>query len=61
MLQFIGSQRVGHDWATKLNGYKNFSTTLNKVLKRIFKTDGEIGKHKLNEIGTLNIKQKQTR
>ena len=38
---------------------KSFSATLDKGLrKNIKKRDGEIGKHKLNEMGTLNMKQK---
>ena len=37
--------------------YKSFSTTLDKVLrKNIKKRYGEIGKHKLNEMGRLNMK-----
>ena len=38
--------------------YKSFSTTLDKVLRKNNnkKRDGEIGKHKLNEMGALNMK-----
>ena len=38
--------------------YKNFSTTLDKCLRKNIskKGDGEIGKHNLNEIGALNMK-----
>ena len=37
--------------------YKSFSAMLDKGLrKNIKKIDGEIGKHKLNEMGALNIK-----
>ena len=40
--------------------YKSFSTTLDKALRKDNKKgDGKIGKHKLNEIGALNIKQKK--
>ena len=36
--------------------YKSFSTTLDKGLrKKNKKRDQEIGKHKLNEIGVLNL------
>ena len=39
--------------------YKSFSTMLDKVLRKNIKKRGrEIGKHKLNEIGALNMKQK---
>ena len=38
--------------------YKSFSTMLDKVLRKNIKKkgDGEIGKHKLNEMGALNMK-----
>ena len=38
--------------------YKSFSTMLDKGLRknRKKKGDGEIGEHKLNEIGALNMK-----
>ena len=37
--------------------YKSFSTALAEGLrKNIKKRDGEIGKHELNEMGTLNMK-----
>ena len=38
--------------------YKSFSTTLDKGLRRTSKKkrDGEIGKHKRSEMGTLNMK-----
>ena len=40
--------------------YKSFSTTLNKTWERTSKKkerrDGEIGDHKLNEMGALNMK-----
>ena len=41
--------------------YKSFSTTLDKGLRNNIKNrrDREIGKHKLNEMGTLNMKQKE--
>ena len=43
--------------------YKNFSTTLDKGLRKTAKKkkriDGEIGKHKLIEIEALNVKQKK--
>ena len=45
--------------------YRSFSTTLDKGLRKNIRTtttkkrDGEIGKHKLNEMGALNIKQKK--
>ena len=37
--------------------YKSFSTTLDKGLKERLKKgiDGEVGKHKLNEMAALNI------
>ena len=40
--------------------YKSFSTMLDKGLGKNNhkKRDGEIGKHKLNETGTLTMKQK---
>ena len=35
---------------------KNFSTLLNKGLRKdIKKIDGKVGKHKLNEMGALNM------
>ena len=41
-------------------GYKNVSTMFDKGLKKIIKKkkirDGEIGKHKLNEMGAQNMK-----
>ena len=43
--------------------YESFSTTLDKGLRKNNnnnkKRDGEIGKHKLNEMGALNMKQKK--
>ena len=41
--------------------YKSFSTTLDKGLRKNIKNkrDGEIGKHKLNEMETLNRKYKK--
>ena len=41
--------------------YKSFSTTLDKGLRKNIKKkkirrDGEIGEHKLNEMGALNMK-----
>ena len=37
--------------------YKSFSTTCDKGLrKNIKKRDGEIGEHKVNEMGALNMK-----
>ena len=41
--------------------YKSFSTTLDKGLRKNIKNkrDGEIGKHKLNEMETLNMKYKK--
>jgi len=38
--------------------YKSFSTILDKGLRKNIKKkrDGEIGKHKLNEMGALNMK-----
>ena len=42
--------------------YKNFSTVLDKGLRKNIKRkrrDEEIRKHKLNEMGTLNMKQKK--
>ena len=41
--------------------YKSFSTTLDKGLSKNIKKkrDGEIGEHKLNEMGALNMKQKK--
>ena len=36
--------------------YKSF-IMLDKIRERTNKRDGEIGKHKLNEMGTLNMKQ----
>ena len=55
----MGSQRVGHDWATELNWnhrphtHKSFSTTWDIGLKQTNKQtnkkkDGEIGKCKWN-------------
>ena len=39
--------------------YKNFSTMLDRGLRKNIKKRGwEIGKHKLNEMETLNMKQK---
>ena len=41
--------------------YKNFSTVLDKGLRKNIKrkrSDEEIRKHKLNEMETLNMKQK---
>ena len=61
-LQSTGSQRVGHDWATEqaLHAYESFSTVLDgsvrKNIKKKKRRDGEIGKHKLNEMGALNTK-----
>ena len=41
--------------------YKSFSTTLDKDLRKNIKIrrDGETGEHKLDEMGTLNMKQKK--
>ena len=41
--------------------YKSFSTTLDKGLRKNIKKkrDGEIGRHKLNEMGALTMKQKK--
>ena len=41
--------------------YKSFFTTLDKGLKKYQKKrrDGEIVKHKLNEMGPLNMKQRK--
>ena len=40
--------------------YKSFSTTCDKGLrKNIKKRDGEIGEHKANEMGALNMKYKK--
>ena len=40
--------------------HKSFSTTLDKDLrKNIKKRDGEIGEHKLNEMGALDMKYKK--
>ena len=43
--------------------YKSFPTTFDKGLRKNNnnnkKRDGEIGKHKLNEMGALNMKQKK--
>ena len=41
--------------------YKNFSTMLDKGLRKNIKEkrDREIGKHKLNEMGALNMKYKR--
>ena len=38
--------------------YKSFSTTLDKGLRKNVKKkrDGDIGEHKLDEMGTLNMK-----
>ena len=36
--------------------YKSFSTVLDKVSRKNIKRDGEVGKHKLNEMGVLNMK-----
>ena len=39
--------------------YKSFSTTFDKGLRKYIikrKRDGAIGKHKLNEMGALNMK-----
>ena len=36
--------------------YKSFSTTLDKGLRKNIKKRGEIGKHKLNEMGRVNMK-----
>ena len=42
---------------------RSFSTMLDKGLRKNIKKkkrrDGEIGKHKLNEMGALNMKQKE--
>jgi len=40
--------------------YKRFSTILDKCLRKKNKKQGtEIGKHKLNEMGALNMKWKK--
>ena len=39
--------------------YKSFSTILDKGLRNNIKKDGEIGKHKINEMGALNVKFKK--
>ena len=42
--------------------YKSFFTTFDKVLRKYIikrKRDGAIGKHKLNEMGALNMKYKK--
>ena len=43
--------------------YKSFSTTLDKGLRKTIKKKknrvGETGKHKLNEMGVLNMKSKK--
>ena len=36
--------------------YKSFSTVLDKVLRKNIKKNGEVGEHKLNEMGVLNMK-----
>ena len=36
--------------------YKTFSPTLDKGLRKHKKRDGEIGEHKLNKMGALNMK-----
>ena len=41
--------------------YKSFSTMLDKGLRKNNKRDGEIGKHKLDEMEALNMRGKQTR
>ena len=40
--------------------YKSFSTTLDKDLRKNIKNrrDGETGKHKLDEVGALDMKYK---
>ena len=45
-------------YAYYLYAYKSFFTMLDKVLRKNIKKkgDGEIGKHKLNEMGALNMK-----
>ena len=59
-LQSMGSQRVGHDWATSLSlSYKSVSTMLDEGLTKNIERDGEIGNYKLNEIGTLSMKFKK--
>ena len=39
--------------------YKSFLTILDKGLKTQKKRDGEIGEHKLNEMGALDMKYKK--
>ena len=48
---------------TYLYIYKSFSTMLDKGLGKNNhkKRDGEIGKHKLNEMEAMNMREKQTR
>ena len=56
----MGSQRVGYDWSDW--ACTHAYTLLIKVWERISKKkkrDGEIRKHKLNEMGTLNMKWKK--
>ena len=40
MLRFMGSQTVGHDWATELNWGKNTGVGSHFLLQRIFQTQG---------------------
>ena len=42
--------------------YKSFSTTFDKALRKYSikrKRDGAVGKHKLNEMGALNMKEEK--
>ena len=53
-----------YTYYTYLYVYKSFSTTLDKAWERIAKKkmrerDGEIGEHKLNEMGALKMKYKK--
>ena len=56
----MGSQRVGHDWVTNTHTHTHTrsSTTVYKGLRKNMR-DREIGKHKLNEMGALNMKYKK--
>ena len=60
-LQSMESLKVGHKihvHTIYVHIYKSFSTTLDKGLRKNIKKrrDGEIGKHKLNEMGAPNMK-----
>ena len=64
LLCLLHCRQIFYHWATKeshIYVYKSFSTTLDKGMRKNIKRKraGKIGKHKLYEMGALNIKYKK--